>query len=147
MPATPDSRFSPVLAFDFGRRRIGVAVGQRITSSATPIGVIAVDDSGPDWLKIETLIDEWQPGHLLVGLPVHADGTDSESSEIAKQFASDLARFDIDVILVDERFSSVEAESIFKSQRQAGLRKRVKKGDIDSISAKVIAERWLATQA
>ncbi len=147
MPATPDNRFRPILAFDFGLRRIGVAVGQRITSSATPMGVVAVDQSGPDWSKIEALINEWQPGNLLVGLPSHADGSESETSQLAQQFAAELGRFGIEVIMVDERFSSVEAESIFKSQRQAGLRKRVKKGDIDSIAAKVIAERWLATQA
>lgn len=147
MPVTPDNRYSPVLAFDFGLRRIGVAVGQRITSSATPMGVIPVSDAGPDWSQIEALIKEWQPGKLIVGLPSHADGSESESGEFAKQFAADLQRFGVDVVMVDERFSSVEAESIFKSQRQAGLRKRVKKGDIDSIAAKIIAERWLATQA
>lgn len=144
MPDTPDKNSRTILAFDFGQRRIGVAVGQRITGSATPLTVVAVGEAGPDWTAIGQLIREWQPDRLIVGLPFHADGGEAEIGEAARAFARQLDRFAVPVELVDERFSSAEAESAFRAQRQAGLRRRGKKGDIDAIAAAIIAERWLA---
>ena len=144
MPDTPEKNSRTVLAFDFGRRRIGVAVGQRITGSATPLTVVTVSGAGPDWTAIEQLIRDWQPDRLIVGLPFHADGSEAEIGEAARDFARQLDRFAVPVELVDERFSSTEAESAFRAQRQSGLRRRVQKGDIDAIAAAIIAERWLA---
>lgn len=147
MPATPDKPPQTVIAFDFGLRRIGVAVGQRITGSATPLKVIVTGDQGPDWARIEQILREWQPDQIVVGLPFHADGSEAEIGDAARAFAQDLQRFAIPTELVDERFSSREAESIIKAQRQAGLRRRQQKGDIDAIAAAIIAERWLAIRA
>ena len=147
MPGTPDLRPLTILAFDFGLRRIGVAAGQQVTGSATPLTVVAVSDTGPDWLAIQRLIEEWRPGQLLVGLPFHADGSEADMSQAARKFAKELERFGIPMALVDERFSSMEAEALFKALRQSGLRGRMQKGDIDAISAAVIAERWLAANA
>ena len=78
MPVTPDAGPATaltILAFDYGRRRIGVAVGQAITSSASPVGTARNGDEGPDWARIERWIREWQPQALVVGMPYHADGT------------------------------------------------------------------------
>jgi putative Holliday junction resolvase len=147
MPDTPEKNARTILAFDFGHRRIGVAVGQRITGSATPLTVVRVTVDGPDWTAIERLIGEWQPDRLIVGLPFHADGSDAEIGDAARAFARELDRFAVPTELVDERFSSTEAESVFRAQRQAGLRRRVQKGDIDAIAAAIIAERWLAIRS
>jgi putative Holliday junction resolvase len=139
MPDTPET----VIAFDFGLRRIGVAVGQQVTSSASPLDVIRNAENGPDWKQIESLIKEWRPDRLIAGMPMHADGSPSEISDIVKDFISDLGRFELPVEAVDERYTSVEAEALLKSQRADGLRGRISKDAIDSVAATVIAERWL----
>ena len=139
MPATPET----ILAFDFGLRRIGVAVGQRVTDSANPLAVIQNSDDGPDWTAIGKLIREWQPARIIVGMPTHADGSPSEIANKVRQFIADLARFERPVETEDERYSSLEAEELLKSERALGLRGRVSKEMIDSAAATLIAERWL----
>ncbi len=145
MPATPE-RGAPVtvLAFDYGKRRIGVAVGQQITGSASPIGTATNSDSGPDWKTIDRWVAEWTPQQLLVGLPLHADGTPSPMTEDARSFAEALGRYALPVADVDERFTSLEAEARLRTARAEGRRGRVRKDDIDAAAAVLIAERWLA---
>ncbi len=135
---------STILAFDFGHRRIGVAVGQDITGSASPLGVIRNGESGIDRAHIAALIQEWQPATLVVGKPLHADGSESEMTEAADQFAQSLEAYGLPVVLTDERFSSVEAERQLKEARAAGQRGRISKEDIDAAAAVTIAERYLA---
>ena len=135
---------STILAFDFGHRRIGVAVGQDITGSASPLGVIRNGESGIDRARISELIQEWQPATLVVGKPLHADGSESEMTEAADAFAQSLEAFGLPVVLTDERFSSVEAERQLKQARAAGQRGRISKEDIDAAAAGTIAERYLA---
>lgn len=144
MPATPD-REPPetVLAFDFGRRRIGIAVGQAITSSASPLGTAENGSHGPDWRRITAVIEEWRPARLVVGLPLHADGTASELAADAARFRRALGRFGLPVESVDERYSSLEAAERLKEQRQAGRKGRVRKENVDAAAAVLIAERWL----
>lgn len=139
MPGTPET----IIAFDFGRRRIGVAVGQKVTSSASPLDVVANGENGPDWRQISNLIKEWRPDRLIVGMPMHADGTPSAITERVIAFIGDLGRFGLPIESVDERYTSVEAEALLKSQRAEGLRGRISKETIDSVAATVIAERWL----
>ena len=140
MPATPDT----ILAFDFGLRRIGVAVGQRVTASASPLAVVRNGEDGPDWETIGLLIREWQPARIIVGMPVHADGTESKITKRVKSFVEEIARFELPVETEDERYSSVEAGERLKAERSLGLRRRIKKETIDSVAASLIAERWLA---
>ncbi|MCH8336629.1 MAG: Holliday junction resolvase RuvX, partial [Proteobacteria bacterium] len=90
MPATPET----ILAFDFGLRRIGVAVGQQVTASANPLAVIHNSENGPDWTAIGELILEWQPARIIVGMPACADGSPSEISNCVNGFIRELARFD-----------------------------------------------------
>ena len=139
MPGTPET----IIAFDFGQRRIGVAVGQQVTSSASPLDVITNGESGPDWQQISNLIREWQPDRLIVGMPMHADGTPSAVTERVVDFIEQLGRFELPIESIDERYTSVEAETLLKSQRAEGLRGRISKETIDSVAATVIAERWL----
>ena len=142
MPGTPET----VIAFDFGLRRIGVAVGQQVTQSANPLSAIKVTDDGPDWSQIQSFIQEWKPDRLIVGMPLHEDGSPSESARYVRTFINALRRFDLPIDTVDERFSSLEAEALLKSQRAAGLRGRIDKASIDCAAATVIAERWLKNE-
>ncbi len=139
MPDTPET----ILAFDFGLRRIGVAVGQQVTQSANPLTVIKNGDTGPDWNAIAALIEDWQPARLIVGMPMNADGSPSEIATKVSTFIEELGRFGRPVETEDERFSSLEAEELLKSERAAGLRGRINKEMVDSAAATLIAERWL----
>ena len=145
MPATPDlSPPKTILAFDFGLRRIGVAVGQDITGSASPLGTVANRDSGIDHTAIVGLISEWQPSILVVGMPSHADGSPSEMQGPVEGFIDELRQYELPINTVDERYTSIEAERTLREARAAGTRRRVSKETVDSAAAVVIAERFLA---
>ncbi|NNC77219.1 MAG: Holliday junction resolvase RuvX [Woeseiaceae bacterium] len=134
-----------ILAFDFGLRRIGVAVGQTITGSASPLGVVMNSGDGPDQDRINELINEWRPDQLVVGLPKQADGSPTSFDEPLKKFIADLERFNLPVTTIDERQTSFEAREALKAARQDGRRGRIQKADIDTAAAVMIAERYLAT--
>lgn len=109
-----------LLAFDYGLRHIGTAVGQRLIGSSNPAGVIRARDGVPDWQTVETLVKEWQPDLLLVGLPLNMDGTDSPMSARARKFARQLqGRCGIGVELVDERLTSFAAKQQRYESRQS----------------------------
>ena len=144
MPATPEHRRpETILAFDFGLKRIGVAVGQTITGSASPIGVAANGIDGPDHQAIAGLISEWRPDRLVVGMPTHADGSPSSIHAAVLAFIEELQRYRLPVESVDERHTSAEAMNTLKKARAAGTRGRISKETIDSASAVLIAERYL----
>ena len=144
MPGTPDlSGPRTIIAFDFGRRRIGAAVGQSVTASASPLGVIANRESGADHDRIEALIDEWRPALLVVGMPAHADGSESEMQALVRAFIGELERYGLPVESVDERYTSIEAGQVLKDARAAGTRGRISKEAIDGAAAVLIAERYL----
>jgi putative Holliday junction resolvase len=135
-----------ILAFDFGLRRIGVAVGQDVTGSASPLGVVNNRDTGVDLDGIAALITEWRPTLLVVGMPAHADGSPSDIQEQVDAFISELEPFGLPIDTVDERHTSVEAERVLKNARAAGTRGRISKEMIDSAAAVFIAERYLASE-
>jgi putative Holliday junction resolvase len=148
MPGTPDTNPpETIVAFDFGLRRIGVAVGQDVTATASPVAAVRNSDTGPDWQAIATIVSEWRPTRLIVGMPLHEDGSPSEMGEDIKRFIAELQRFDLPVEQVDERYSSLEAGEVLKSERALGLRGRISKEEIDSVAAALIAERWLRKSA
>jgi putative Holliday junction resolvase len=140
------SRPKIVLAFDFGLRRIGVACGDTLTRSASALEPVPADSRGPRWQAIAALIRDWLPDLAVVGLPYNVDGSDSEQSLAARRFAAELARrFALEVAMVDERYSSLEAEARLKSARESGLlRRRYAKSDVDAVAACVILERWFS---
>jgi len=145
MPATPDSsKPRTVLSFDFGLRRIGVAVGQDVTGSASPLGVIANRDNGLDYDRLDALIKEWHPTQLVVGMPSHTDGSTSAMQGPVDAFIEELGRYNLPIDSVDERYTSIEAERVLKAARAAGTRGRISKDVIDSAAAVFIAERYLA---
>lgn len=138
----PDQPLHTALGFDFGLKRIGAAVGQNLTKSASPLGVVAVRGGEPDWDAIARLVAEWRPGALVVGLPYNMDLSEQEMTHRARHFAAELAeRFPLPVHTVDERLSSREAEAALKERRQQG-RRRITREDIDGAAACVILESW-----
>jgi putative Holliday junction resolvase len=134
-----------ILAFDYGQRRIGIAIGQSLTATARALTTLQNHNSEPAWEKIRQLIADWEPQLLLVGLPLRADGRDSEFSDEARKFAAALGqRFDIPVELHDEHLSSVEAQSQLREQRGSGERRRkISKEDIDAAAAALILRSWM----
>jgi len=135
-----------VLAFDFGQKRIGVACGDTISRSAAPLRAVSADAHGPRWEEIDSLMRDWQPGVAVVGLPYNVDDSESSMSGSARGFAAELERrYRLQVVLVDERYSSLEAASRLKVARESGQRRRrVAKADVDAGAACVILERWFS---
>lgn len=129
------------IGFDFGYKRIGVAVGQRLTGSASPLITLEAKQGIPNWDTIQKLLNEWHPLALIVGLPTCIDDTELYTTAAARGFARQLRkRFSLPVHLVDERLSTVEARShLFE---KGGYRK-IKKTEIDTIAACIILEQWL----
>jgi len=130
-----------VLAFDFGTRRIGVAMGNTLTRVAHPLTTIEAPPTAARFAAIAALIGEWQPAQLVIGLPVHADGTPHAMTARAKAFARALeARFALPVALVDERFTTQAARSALAS---AGLGGRTARAARDEAAAQIILQQWL----
>ena len=127
-----------LIAFDFGEKRIGTAVGQTVTRTATPLETVPVRRAKPDWNAIDRLIGAWKPGALVVGLPLNMDGTEHSVTALARGFAKRLReRSGLPVHLADERLSTREAWTrlIDSGSRRDGP---------DPVAAQVILEGWFA---
>jgi len=129
-----------LIGFDFGKKYIGVAVGQEITGTATPLGSVKAKDGIPHWDNIEKYIKEWQPQLIVVGLPLNMDGTEQQLTLDAKKFGNRIfGRFGIKVEFQDERLTTADAkEQLFNR----GGYKNLKKDNIDAESAKLIIESF-----
>jgi len=135
--ADRDGSASPftALGFDYGERRIGVAVGQSITGSARPLTTLKSRGLRPDWETLSALVDEWRPERFVVGMPSHADGSDHALKPRIDRFCRQLTgRYGVPVSIIDERLSSYEAAS------RGGA-------DVDAGAACVILETWFAADA
>lgn len=131
------------IGFDFGLKRIGMAVGQKLTGSASPLPMMPAKMGIPSWDSIQKVLDEWHPLALIVGLPTCIDGRDLYTTSRARAFAKQLRKhFALPVHLVDERLTTVEARAILFEQ---GGYQRLKKSEVDSIAACIILEQWLTT--
>lgn len=129
------------LGFDFGYKRIGVAIGQQITCSARPLSTLDARLGIPNWALVEKIINEWRPQALIVGLPTCIDDSEQYTTIAARTFARQLKkRFRLPVHLVDERLSTVEARAQLFAE--GGYRK-IKNTEVDSIAASIILEQWL----
>lgn len=131
-----------VLGFDFGLKRIGVAVGQTVTKTAKPLITLAAEQGQPEWAALKKLFDRWQPTALVVGLPLNMDDSEQPITQSARHFAVQLQQhFSLPVFLVDERLSTKEARAqLFAKHGFKGLQAAA----VDSIAAAVILEQWLA---
>ncbi len=122
-----------LLCFDLGEKRIGTAVGQTVTGTATPLETISVKNNKPDWNRISQLIEQWQPDKLVVGYPLQMDDARQPMTERSERFVRQLdGRYHLPVEIIDERLSSYEARQRIKSTR-----------NVDPVAAQVILETWL----
>lgn len=131
-----DSAAAPgtVMAFDYGLRRVGVAVGNTVTKLGQPLKTIAAHNSDSLFREIESLLEEWAPNRLVVGLPMHPDGADDEMTSKAKRFGNQLhGRFGLPVSLVDERYTS----AVLEGNPQM-------RDNLDAHSAVLILEQYFA---
>jgi putative Holliday junction resolvase len=134
-----------VLAFDFGTRRIGVAVGQTTTRSANAVGTVPARVGAPDWAAVDTCIAQWAPTRLLVGLPYNMDGSDTTTTAACRAFGAKLARrTGLPVEYVDERLTSAAAYDELRNERRSGVRaRRIRPEDIDANAARLLLETWM----
>jgi putative Holliday junction resolvase len=129
------------MAFDFGLRQIGIAVGNCLLRSTQPLAVIGAREGVPDWSRLEQIVREWQPDLLVVGDPLNMDGSDSELCQRARKFARRLhGRLGLPVELVDERLTSFEAKQI---SRERGHKGDYKRQPVDSQAAELVLRSWL----
>ncbi|MFT6057946.1 MAG: putative Holliday junction resolvase [Pseudohongiellaceae bacterium] len=127
----PDQVYT-ALSFDFGSKKIGVASGQSLTGTASPLLIIKANDGIPNWDEIGMLVNQWQPALIIVGLPLNMDGTESKLSLRAKKFARRMAaNYTCAVGLMDERLTSREARELSSHN-----------GPIDNVAAALILESW-----
>lgn len=144
----PDANIKPegtIIAFDFGFRRIGVAVGQTLTGSANTLAVVPFANQ-PDWQAITSIVNEWKPAALVVGLPLAEDGGETDMSKGARRFGRQLeGRFEISVMFEDERLTSFNADQRFVDARARGGMRRKDAALKDAIAAQIILESWLQT--
>ena len=134
------------LAFDYGSRRIGLAIGNSILGSARPLAVVSNRNGTPDWDRIDEHIKQWQPSDLILGWPLNEAGLEQPLCNHVRGFSKRLAnRFRLPVHLVDERYSSIAAQEAIKTLRQRGqMTKQSTHEDIDSMAAALILETWFS---
>lgn len=131
---------STVLCFDFGEQRIGVAVGEHLLASANPLVTINNESNEIRFEAISKLVKEWQPKLLIVGLPLSLDGAETSVTQLCKRFARRLnGRFNLPVMLIDERYSSVEASDLLN---QSGIKGRAQKEMLDQVAAQTILQSY-----
>lgn len=131
-----------VLAFDFGLRQIGVAVGNCLLETTQPLTVLSAREGIPDWQALSDLVNEWQPDLLVIGDPINMDGSVSELGERAARFARRLhGRTGLPFEMCDERLSSFEAK---QASRDQGHRGDYRRHPVDSQAAELILRTWLA---
>jgi putative Holliday junction resolvase len=129
-----------IIGFDFGKKYIGVAVGQEITGSASPLGSIKANDGIPHWDSLSTYLTEWQPDLIVVGLPLNMDGSEQQLTKDARKFGNRIAgRYGLKVEFQDERLTTADAKEQLFSR---GGYKNLKKDNIDAESARLIIESF-----
>jgi putative Holliday junction resolvase len=130
-----------LLGFDFGMKRIGYAVGQTVTQTARPLGVLKAELGTPQWEAVAALVKTWHPDAFVVGIPLNMDGTEQLLTQKARHFADTLQqRFKLPVYGMDERLTSVEAKArLFES----GGYKLLQTTSVDSVAAQLILQNWL----
>jgi putative Holliday junction resolvase len=135
------SQVTTLFGFDFGPRKIGIAVGQTLTGTATPLATLRSRGHKPDWAGIERLVRDWQPRAAVLGLPMRMDDTEEDWTPLVRRFGRQLqGRFGLEVHLIDERLTS-------RAAREAlGGRQDNRADQVDAVAAKLILETWLCEQ-
>ena len=129
-----------ILGFDYGAKRVGIAVGETSTGIANPLGAIEAEANDARFAAIDRYVDEWRPVAFVVGQPRHSDGSEHEVAKLAGKFARRLAgRYKREVMLVDETLTSATAESELRETRTRAARKT----DVDALAAAIILQSFL----
>lgn len=133
-----------IIAFDFGSKSIGTAIGQELIGRASELKAFKAQAGFPDWKRIDKLLQVWQPDLLVVGLPLNMDGSEQKITNLARKFTNSLHHlFGVKIALQDERLSTVEARANLFDR--GGFR-ALSKNRVDSASAVVILESWFESQ-
>ena len=123
-----------IIAFDYGEKKIGVAVGQTSTNTSSPLQIIFNKDNKTNWISISSLLDEWKPDLILLGKPLNMDGSDSEIMKKVDKFYKELKSiYDADIEFVDERLTTFEAQEILKDEKH---------DNVDAHAAKILIDNW-----
>ena len=123
-----------IIAFDYGEKKIGVAVGQTSTNTSSPLQIIFNKDNKTNWISISSLLDEWKPDLILLGKPLNMDGSDSEIMKKVNKFYKELKSiYDADIEFVDERLTTFEAREILKDEKH---------DNVDAHAAKILIDNW-----
>ena len=123
-----------IIAFDYGDKKIGVAVGQTSTNTSSPLKIIFNKDNKTNWVSISSLLDEWKPDLILLGKPLNMDGSESEIMKKVDKFYKQLKSiYDADIEFVDERLTTFEAREILKDEKQ---------DNFDAHAAKILIDNW-----
>mgnify|MGYP001462018949 FL=1 len=131
------------LGFDYGLSRIGVATGQTLTQTASPLTALPAQNGTPQWETVEQLLVEWKPDVVIIGLPLHQDGTMSDMAARAKKFGQRIhGRFGVRVAFIDEYESTHEAREHLNYSGKASDQD----GKLDATAASIILARWLGEQ-
>lgn len=139
----PPTQPITVLGFDFGLKHIGVAIGQSVTHSASPVTTLSAKDGIPNWNEIAQLIETWNPKALIIGIPLHLDGTVQPMTHCARRFMNRLhARFKLPVHAVDERLTSWEAKQRTSVKPSAHKQKRIEQ-ETHAFAAVILIEQWM----
>lgn len=131
-----------LISFDFGMKRIGVAIGQTVTRTARPLTTLQAKEGTPNWEQLHKLIKKWLPDALVVGIPLNMDGTEQTISQKAREFADEISkRFTLPVYQIDERLTTKDArERLFN----VGGFKALQDGQVDQVAAQLILQNWFA---
>jgi len=136
------------LGIDFGLKRIGIAKGNTQLGTADPMVMMRNINGTPEWATLDAVVNDWQPVGLVIGLPLTLDGEAQEITHATRGFAKRCRkRYQLPIMWVDERFSSMQASETLAELRRSGQRnKRTRKEDVDTLAAALILERWLANR-
>lgn len=138
---SPHTKAETILGFDFGEKRIGVAVGNTVTSQAQALTTLHVESNAARLDAVEKLVDGWQPASFVIGQPAHADGRPHEVAHLAKKFGNRLTeKFKLPVAYINETLSSLEASRMLTER---GVRGIAQKAEIDAVAAQVILQSYL----
>lgn len=139
----PEPGARTLLGFDYGTRKIGVAVGQELTGTSSPVTVLRHPGGGPDWAAITRLIEQWRPDALVVGIPLSMDGSEQPMTAAARRFARRLAgRYSLPVHEADERLSSRAAGDLIHEPGSGGRGRR----GLDEVAAHVILQTYMSAK-
>ena len=152
------SKQARLLGFDYSQNKIGIAVGQRLTNTASGLTTLLCQHKKIDWAAMDELFSEWNPDACIVGLPLNMDGTEQDTTQLAKNFGKQLkSRYNLPVYFTDERLTSREASQMLGYGGHTSPRRQPRKGkkvkpqqqhghDIDQLAAQLILQDWLNQQ-